>query len=605
MRKLGVWFALWSLLGSLSATADCGPCDETLTDIRSALLRVQRQLNAAERGRAETPVGGYWDAPAPAPDPGQSPFFQRLEAEDNWKASQTRLEAIERELQKLEAEIAAEKTAGRATAELIRLERLAHAQRLIVEELRFQLTRIRKRFEELDRRIDAHEQRIAAIAGDLEKATAEVKAIAANAKAHLVASGSSSYESVLEAKKLFTRDLDLAQIWVFPRTELRYEDTKNLTTQTTVAVEGSLFGLVKGEAKGGLVFDTRYSTEAYVLTPGTQPFLSTSGAAMRDAAVYCAISKTFTFRGFGSASASVGLDVKVVKLSTGVTIEAGETISVNSKRYGDLLQFRQGETFQSKIAECHKFARQVRDTDLLSAEVSSMLKVTQVPESPCYKDFDCRKDVKLGMLLGSVVSNCIAAPNRERAICQHRYVDSPGATCSLPNERTRNFRYACARGFRCDGKTRKCLAEKTGVAWLNEAGLAEAKAVSLSTHFAQVFPTNPPGAPSPSVCARAGGLSEGWRLPTQEELHPVAEWYRQWVRAELRARNPRAPAQAWFYPAQAYTGLIWSAGPWVYLLNNDSGSRYNPADPQTAVLFRDPKTGNTVDEGIVLCVRSR
>ncbi len=603
IRFVGLAFAFFSVVSQ--AQAPCRGCEKTVASLRTELREVNQKINQIEKGapsrRAESEQFAFFSAdPEPTPPPEGLLFFQRLEAYDNWKSSQTRLDTIEIELQKLENEIAADKAAGRNSVDQDRIDRLSRSQRLVVAELKAQLDQIYRKFKTLDAQIAAHEQSIDAVKGGLASVSAQFKDIASGLKSHLVASSSSSYESVFEAKKLFTKDLDLGEVWVFPRAELSYDAFDNIATQVTVSAEGNLFSIIKGEAKAGLIFDSRYTTSAYALSPGTEPILTSTGVAARDAAMYCVVAKTVTYRGFGSVGASAGLDLKVVKFGTNTSVEIGETMAIGAKRYGALLQFRQGEAFESKLDVCRAYAKQVRETDALAQEVSGMIRVLQIPESPCYKDYDCRNEVKLGLLAGSVVSNCVANKNRERAVCQLRYADTEGATCSKPNESVYNFRFHCANGFTCNRKTRKCDPTKTGEQWLKESGIAKAKPMGLSVSYSAVRP--PIDDTNGAKFCEAQGL-KGWKLPTGDQLKATAEWYRAWGRAQLRQRNPRAEAQKWFYAEDLYTRMLWSDGSAVYLLNNDSGGRYNPENPQNDVLFRDPKTGETITTGVAICVR--
>ncbi len=565
--------------------------------IRWQLKQVSNQLTKLESGQ---PAGG--ELLEPPTDTGEkSPFFQRLEAYDNWKASRLRLDTIERELQKLEDDVASERAGGRDDEDFRRLETLARTQRLVVQELKYNLDQIYRHFQELDRQIASHQQSIDAVEGGLAKVSPDFRQTASGLKSHIVAKSSASYESVLDAQKLFTRDIELSDVWVFPRTELSWDDTTNLTSQITVGVEGSLFGLVKGDAKGGFVFDTRYSTSASVLSPGTEAVLTTRGAATRDSAVFCGVSKTISYRGFGSVGAGGGLDLKVVKFNGGVSLEVGDTIAIGARRYSPILQFRQGETFASKIEECRKYAKQIRDNDALEQEVRGMMTLMPLPESPCYRDYDCRNTVQSGLLRESAVAACVPTPGRERAVCATRYADTPSSSCLLPGERAWFFkRYECAPGLVCDTKSRNCRTEKTPAEWLKSVGIQEAKAVSFSVPYGELFDDQ--GKTKGAAYCESQGL-KGWVLPNGDQLRATAAWFRGWARKDLRAKSPNSPAQRWWYAPQLFTQMIWSEGTSVYLLSNDSASRYNPADPQNAVLFRDPDTGKTVQTGIAVCVK--
>ena len=212
---------------------------------------------------------------------------------------------------------------------------------------------------------------------------------------------------------------------------------------------------------------------------------------------------------------SVGLDLKIVKFTAGANVEVGQTFSVGARRYSPLKQFRQGETFDSKISDCRRFAKEIRDTDSLNQELNAAVQVRHLPESPCYRDFDCRKEVKLGLLMSSVVATCIPSPSRERATCEPRYVNTPGATCSLPGEGIYHFRYYCASGLTCDRKSRQCLPVKTDAQWLTQAGIAEAKPAGLAVSYLAVG--SPMGESDGSAFCANQGL-KGWKLPAPEQL---------------------------------------------------------------------------------------
>ena len=599
-KALCIAVAVLCQLGSYSAHASettfCLDCESTLEQVDIELSLLNHELHAEEN---------EWNSFSEAPS---SPFYERLEAQKRYENGRARLDKIRSTLTSLEKEIKKEEQSLDSDAteaqrtNLRRLQTLASSQAGIIDELQAQLEQVEARFLALDARLDAHEAEIELVSGGSDELEGELRSLIEKGTGHVVSHSETSYRDVGRVRSKLKEQTGLRRIWEFPRTEMKFDKISDRSLEFTTSVEGNLFGVVKGRASGGLIFQTQLTTEAYVLAEGLAPLLSRNGAVLREGGIFCATSLSFTFKGYGAIEGSTGVNVLLVKTSTGAKLQTGETIAVTAKRYSDLSVLPQGATIRSEIAKCDAFAQEVAKTSALENEVRSAIRVVQIPESTCYSDYDCKRDVKMPALKGSVVSQCFATRDREQAICQHRYVDTGAESCSLPGEAVYNFRYHCAKGYTCDAKSRKCINDNSMAKLLKKAGLKEARAISLNAHHTLV---NSSSDRAEKFCTTYGRLpaKEGWRLPSQTELPYIGKWFREFARDNIKTTHGNVTAQSWFYPWQAYQGLVWSSEPSVYLLANNSMSRYNANDPQVMAEYVDPETGDEITDGVAICVR--
>lgn len=561
MRRVIIGLAL-TLTGLVSAFPnDCDSCDAVADEIDHLLEESWAIANDTESGHRE------------ALD--ENPFLRRLSLKAEYESSVKRLKEIEASLKRLEASMEEQKKKLSSATEDERLrfeqtQTLVHSQRLLFEELGSHLARVAAKFEELDRRLDAHEMRLSGVEGRTKDLSEDIKILKSKVSAHAVDREELSYPAIQELTSAGAA-LVRSKLFRLPRAELKFEDKGFKNFQVTANASGNLFGVLSAKGSGGVVYDVSLTSMIFIVGPGARPLLDSKGNLNRDAAGFCSIGRTYSLKGFGSARVSKGLSVYFLKGDVETKMEVGRAVTLGAKNYSGLMLLERGTSYKDLQSHCGEFVKTYLDQTRLTEEIEAVTDVRSVPRHTCTTHLHCRGTIQSGWMKYSAVPQCIAQPGGD-SLCEARFAQR-GGTCLLPEERTFGRRLLCADGYSCDVETRRCIPNRVSADAIETLPIGEVKYMGQSAL-----------SPSTPQCPA------GWRMPSAVEVGALAEWLRLQMREEalLQSIDKKVPAHEWFYPRSAYEGVLWTDTQWVYLLSNDSLTRHR---------------GEVGVKGHLLCVR--